>query len=576
MNKLSVIPGKVNNPQRSISHCPDSHSLPFFKKTVQPKLTINTPGDMYEQEADSVADKVMRMTEHDRVQTKFFKPATVVQRKCTHCKEEEKKVQRKEADGETMTPTSTLENYLGNLSGAGHHLSGDTRNFYEPRFGYDFSNVKVHTDTAAAKSAQSINALAYTSGNNIVFNSQQYSPGTDSGKKLLAHELVHVMQQSGSSPGRVQAKVVDDDAHLPCRKTPGRDAATVTTLENTAAAMADTAVAALRQRPLSETVRKLLWTRFYLDYNDGQARCYTIPAIADRYEKVANSIRNTRATYRCTADATEPMEDCAGADAVTQLAALFGTGMEFGLCSLFWTMPNDIDRAAVLLHEWVHFEFGSRGALDEKAKGFDSTECYNAFANDLGAGSLHSTNNSYCPLNSNPLPPLNQTTIDHMPCPGNVILNVTGSVGYAGYEGKHYLTKDLGLDYLLPITTMHDWELTIGGRLKDFKPLEPKDEEAFSYGVRVGLQHRYRPWRFGWQESIYGEVGGVNINPAAGRDYKQLYVGGGVRAGLNIPLTKNTSLQLFGEIGAKAGFPSNDEQQFKAFEAGIGASLTIR
>jgi hypothetical protein len=74
-------------------------------------------------------------------------------------------------------------------------LSNEARNFYEPRFGYDFSQVKVHTDTVAAKSAQSINALAYTSGNNIVFNHNQFNENSENGKKLLAHELTHVVQQ---------------------------------------------------------------------------------------------------------------------------------------------------------------------------------------------------------------------------------------------------------------------------------------------------------------------------------------------------------------------------------------------
>jgi hypothetical protein len=81
------------------------------------------------------------------------------------------------------------------LHSGGQALSTEARNFYEPRFGYDFSNVKVHTDSIAAKSAQSINALAYTSGSNIVFNNGQYSPNTDSGKRLLGHELTHVVQQ---------------------------------------------------------------------------------------------------------------------------------------------------------------------------------------------------------------------------------------------------------------------------------------------------------------------------------------------------------------------------------------------
>ncbi|ULT44688.1 DUF4157 domain-containing protein [Niabella defluvii] len=58
--------------------------------------------------------------------------------------------------------------------------------------------MKIHTDSVAARSAQSINALAYTSGSNIVFNQNQYQPGTESGKRLLAHELTHVVQQTGS------------------------------------------------------------------------------------------------------------------------------------------------------------------------------------------------------------------------------------------------------------------------------------------------------------------------------------------------------------------------------------------
>ena len=76
-----------------------------------------------------------------------------------------------------------------------------SRNFFEPRFGHDFSNVRLHTDTIATKSAQSINALAYTSGNNIVFNSGYYSPESDSGKRLMAHELTHTLQQGGNASG---------------------------------------------------------------------------------------------------------------------------------------------------------------------------------------------------------------------------------------------------------------------------------------------------------------------------------------------------------------------------------------
>jgi hypothetical protein len=98
-----------------------------------------------------------------------------------------------------------LESYVGNLDNSGQPLSDKTRNFYESRMGQDFSQVKIHTDSVAAESAQSINALAYTSGNNVVFNNGQYSPDTDDGKRLLGHELTHVVQQKSGIGRKIQA-----------------------------------------------------------------------------------------------------------------------------------------------------------------------------------------------------------------------------------------------------------------------------------------------------------------------------------------------------------------------------------
>lgn len=186
----------------TLRHTQKSHE-PFFSfsnnfsarsKFVQPKLTINNPNDEYEREADAVADQVMRM-EVPSIQTKPLSISSL-QRKCAHCEEEERAIQRKEVN-EKATADAKLENYVGGLSGGGHALSDEVRSFYEPRFGYDFSNVRVHTDDIAAKSAQSISALAYTSGGNIVFNQGQYCPTTESGKRLLSHELTHVVQQKG-------------------------------------------------------------------------------------------------------------------------------------------------------------------------------------------------------------------------------------------------------------------------------------------------------------------------------------------------------------------------------------------
>lgn len=172
--------------------CRPERASSFF----QPKLTVNRPNDRYELEADAVAEKVMRM--NHPATASFFKPAvSAVQRTCGHCEEAEtSKLQRKEA-GAAHAADSSLDYYIGNLSG-GRPLPEDVRSFYQSRMGVDFGNVKIHTDSVAAKSAQSIHARAYTTGNNVVFNGGQYSPETDGGKRLLAHELVHVIQQGSA------------------------------------------------------------------------------------------------------------------------------------------------------------------------------------------------------------------------------------------------------------------------------------------------------------------------------------------------------------------------------------------
>lgn len=188
------------------SHIPSpSEKKSGVKPFFQPKLSVNQPGDNHEQEADMMADKVMRMTNPANGKAPFFQPdITGIQRKCQHCEEEEK-LQRKESSDGEVPVSNELNNYVGSLGSFGQPLSPNSKSFFEPRFGHDFSDVRVHTNAVAAKSAQSINALAYTIGNNIVFNTGQFSPKSDSGKKLIAHELTHVVQQGkGISTKKIQ------------------------------------------------------------------------------------------------------------------------------------------------------------------------------------------------------------------------------------------------------------------------------------------------------------------------------------------------------------------------------------
>lgn len=91
------------------------------------------------------------------------------------------------------------------LRSPGQPLDGTVRDFMEPRFGHDFSQVRVHTDGPAAESARAVNALAFTVGRNVVFGAGQYAPGAARGRELLAHELAHVVQQaSGSTSGSLE------------------------------------------------------------------------------------------------------------------------------------------------------------------------------------------------------------------------------------------------------------------------------------------------------------------------------------------------------------------------------------
>ena len=185
------------------------NGAPFFSPvTIQPKLTINQPNDIYEQEADANSEKVMLMRNEPQANSFFFKPAPPpLQRKCTHCEEEEE-LHRKESNEEEALAGKSTENYLHTLSG-GTPLGDSDRSFFESRMGQDFSGVRVHTDNNASESAKDINARAYTRSSDIVFGSGEYQPGTDGGKKLLAHELTHVVQQSkATSNTTVQRELV--------------------------------------------------------------------------------------------------------------------------------------------------------------------------------------------------------------------------------------------------------------------------------------------------------------------------------------------------------------------------------
>src|SRR5665648_582117 len=227
--------------------------------SVQSKLTVNKPGDKFEQEADKMADKVMRMPapappeKEEKVQRatlpeekvqkatlpeekiqkatlpeekiqKATLPEEKVQKKeeekvqkatlpeeKIQKKEEEKiqkatlpeeKVQKKEEEklqrkgGDgTSAVASDTQSAIKSKTSGGQPLSSEARSYMEPRFNADFSNVRIHNDPESARLSNQLSARAFTYQNHVFFSRDQYQPGTSEGKQLLAHELTHTIQQ---------------------------------------------------------------------------------------------------------------------------------------------------------------------------------------------------------------------------------------------------------------------------------------------------------------------------------------------------------------------------------------------
>jgi peptidoglycan hydrolase-like protein with peptidoglycan-binding domain len=180
---------------------------------IQAKLVVGQPGDKYEQEADRVADEMMRMPEPEVQRQLEEEEEELLQTKplagwITHLvqrqgeeEEEEEIFRTKEVPGQIPEVTPDLESRITTMRSSGKPLPESIRTFFEPRFGYDFSQVRVHTDAEADRRNRALSARAFTWGQDIFFQHGAYNPGSSSGLGLLTHELAHVVQQSGGLGG---------------------------------------------------------------------------------------------------------------------------------------------------------------------------------------------------------------------------------------------------------------------------------------------------------------------------------------------------------------------------------------
>jgi Domain of unknown function (DUF4157) len=209
-----------------------------FMPAVQAKLRIGVATDKFEREAIRIADQVARARDPKPSAIDITESPPAIRKKCGQrtegglcckCAEEEKVLQRKSLvshitplprqervrqhedgggrtsparalSGEITALPPSVEAHIDNLSGSGRPLSQSARTFFEPRFGYDFGQVLIHTDAEARGLARALNARAFTIGQHIVFGAGCDAPARMEDRRLLAHELTHVIQQAGNSP----------------------------------------------------------------------------------------------------------------------------------------------------------------------------------------------------------------------------------------------------------------------------------------------------------------------------------------------------------------------------------------
>jgi hypothetical protein len=317
--------------QRKCASCEEDET-----RKMQTKLAIHAAGDVYEQEADRVADAVVNGGVQHTPKTSAVS-AGIQRCSCT------------EASSETAGSTAPSA-VSAVLDSSGDALQRSVRENMEGRFGHDFSGVRIHTDARAAESARSVNALAYTVGNHVVFGRGQYAPSSRSGQHLLAHELAHTVQQSkGATHGIQRYKVTDCDP----KENPLELPSTVHDAHKRAMDMLNNAITRSANRSDPDVV-SAAQTYFNITLPPPNTTARWKDSFAQylwaRARKVFDGMKtaDTDAVYEC-----EPKQNWWNGLCVKDNDAVSLDNIH--LCPQWWRANPSLNcRASILFHEWAH------------------------------------------------------------------------------------------------------------------------------------------------------------------------------------------------------------------------------
>ncbi len=388
--------------------CPCGGGCPRCRTSlpIQAKLKIGQPNDKYEQEADRIADRVMQV--QDSETSGISKVPTNIQRKCSTCTgsnrlsesiEEKEEVQRKPL-ASTITPliqrqenfeededgkliqaktggykapvvAPTISTGIQSLQGGGRPLSGAERNYFEPRFGANFSLVRVHDDSNAANIAKSMNARAFTYGREVVFGQGEYDPGSVRGRKLMAHELTHAIQQRNTPllPSFIQKQQTGNTAprgvtshnfrgcsndqdffvDLASSRVPLWIGSTISDLEDILR-QHDHEIISTTKSSLNRFFHPPRGRRGRLATIGGRHRPATIRIIIRRLRRMMRALQNPR-LLRCVSRRTCGRENSSGSPDVLAYA---GRNTRISICPNFFNNQSLTDQISTLIHESAH------------------------------------------------------------------------------------------------------------------------------------------------------------------------------------------------------------------------------
>lgn len=392
-------------------------------RRIQPKLRLSQPSDPDELEADRVANQVVssdcsNASSRQPLLSKTAGSARTVHRKCScsssmskcaTCEEEiegTKGILRKSSNA--SAPAEAPESLLHGL-GPGRPLDSPVRKLMESHLGQDFAGIRIHDDHAAAQSAESIAARAYTSGNHIYFSAGNYAPQSTDGQRLLAHELVHVVQQNksnapsrGSSASPSIARKSESSVTAPtgppgCTPNQSRE---IVPAANLGMQWLDKSIAALSRfiTAPADKANKTVTDALRLHFAS------TDPAIAQRVLQRASLVRNDINSARGGTELTTECHAASDTDCHDAGAYVTGDANHLVFCPAFFGAPRNW-QAETIVHEMAHSVFpSSKTHITDRAyqgdraisrlsttEALTNADSFALFVQELGSGTVQAS-----------------------------------------------------------------------------------------------------------------------------------------------------------------------------------------